>query len=50
MDWKSAHVAIHNTRNERSCLGELLEVSERLPNFSRESLGYLAAPGLDTRQ
>jgi hypothetical protein len=34
VDWKSAHVAIRNTRNERPSLGRLLEMPERLPHLS----------------
>lgn len=41
---KASYVAVCNTRNERSGLGKLLEVQKRLPNFSGESVRYLAVP------
>ena len=42
VDRKATDIAVCNTGHERSCLGKLFEVAKRLPNFSREPIGYLA--------
>ena len=37
VNWKSADVAICDTRNERSCFRKLFKMAESFPNFSRKS-------------
>jgi hypothetical protein len=41
---KASHVPICDTRNERTGFGKTLEMAKCLPNFSGESVGYVAAP------
>ena len=43
VDRKAADVSVYNARNEGACFGELLEVQQRLSDFSGKSIRYLTA-------
>ena len=44
VDGEASDILVGDTGNERSCIGKLLQMTERLPNLRGKALGYVGAP------